>query len=104
MATTRGVGLVLELDRGASRPLELADRAHHVQRAAEPGIGVHDQRQSGHAHDLPRRACQLVERYLAAAASSRIGSRAWPRGYATSRTSPKPSVVVTVTRFGMPAG
>jgi len=57
-----GAHLARELDRRAASPLELADGAHHHQRAAEPGAGVHEQRQACDPHDLPGGASELVER------------------------------------------
>jgi hypothetical protein len=42
MPAALGERLVLELDRGRSRPLEQPDRPLHVQRVAVAGVGVDD--------------------------------------------------------------
>ena len=46
------VDLVLELDRGTSRALQLSDGAHHVEGAPEAGVGVDDEGDAGHPDDL----------------------------------------------------
>jgi hypothetical protein len=47
-----GVDLVLDVGAGEARVLERLDRARHVHRLAEAGVGVDDRGQLGHAGDL----------------------------------------------------
>ena len=54
-----GRDLILQLDRGRARRLELADRAAGVQRVAEAHAAVDDQRHGGALRDLTRRRRHL---------------------------------------------
>ena len=57
--------LVLKLNAAGARLLELLDRARHIDCVAEPGIGIHQERQIDHVPDGAGTVDQLLERHQA---------------------------------------
>jgi hypothetical protein len=55
MAAALGEALVLELDSGGADALERAHGVPHVDRVAEAGVGIDDERQGGGIGDRPGR-------------------------------------------------
>jgi hypothetical protein len=54
MAAALGRDLVFELDAVGARALQHAHRVAHVQRVAEAGVGIDDQRQAHRVADARR--------------------------------------------------
>ena len=61
VAASLGYHLVLDLHGGGARRLDLGDGAPHVERSAEAGVDVDDQRQRRGRGDAPSRHDDVVE-------------------------------------------